>query len=58
VLSVDCLLLFNECMQCFFKISSRRGEHKEVHILENFENYGGLEMMVVKFVHYCYHSYN
>jgi len=24
VLSVDCLLLFNECMQCFLKISSRR----------------------------------
>jgi hypothetical protein len=24
-LSVDCLLLFNECMQCFLKISSRRG---------------------------------
>jgi len=24
-LSVDCLLLFNECMQCFLKISSRKG---------------------------------
>jgi len=23
-LSIDCLLLFNECMQCFLKISSRR----------------------------------
>jgi hypothetical protein len=23
-LSVDCLFLFNECMQCFLKISSRR----------------------------------
>jgi hypothetical protein len=23
-LSVDCLLLFNECMQCFLKSSSRR----------------------------------
>jgi len=33
-------------------------EHKEVHILENFENYSGLEMVVVKFVHYCYHSSN
>jgi len=24
-LSVDCLLLFNECMQCFLNIASRRG---------------------------------
>ena len=34
------------------------GEHKEVHIHENFKNYGVLEMVVVKFVHYCYHSSN
>jgi hypothetical protein len=34
------------------------GEYKKVHILENFENYGGLEMVVVKFVHYYYHSSN
>jgi hypothetical protein len=25
ILSVNCLLLFNECMQSFLKISSRRG---------------------------------
>jgi hypothetical protein len=25
IFSVGCLLLFNECMQCFLKISSRRG---------------------------------
>jgi hypothetical protein len=57
-LSVDCLLLFNECMQCFLKISSREVEHKKVHIHENFGNYGVLETVVVKFVHYCYHSSN
>jgi len=33
-------------------------EHKEVHIHENFENYGVFEMVAVKFVHYCYHSSN
>jgi hypothetical protein len=33
-------------------------EHKEVHIHENFRNYGVLEMVAVKFVHYCYHSSN
>jgi hypothetical protein len=34
------------------------GEHKKVHIHENFENYGVLEMVAVKFVHYCYHFFN
>jgi len=29
-----------------------------VHIHENFENYGVLETVAVKFVHYCYHSSN
>jgi hypothetical protein len=29
-----------------------------VHIHENFRNYGVLEMVAVKFVHYCYHSSN
>jgi len=33
-------------------------EHKEVHIHENFENYGALETVAMKFVHYCYHSSN
>jgi len=37
----------------FYKV-----EHKEVHIHENFEDYGVPEMMAVKFVHYCYHSFN
>jgi hypothetical protein len=35
-----------------------KGEHKEVHIHENFENYGVLEMVAMKFVHYCYYSSN
>jgi hypothetical protein len=34
------------------------GEHKEVHIHENFENYGVLEMVAMKFVHCCYYSSN
>jgi hypothetical protein len=29
-----------------------------VHIHENFENYVVLEMVVVKFVYYCYYSLN
>ena len=29
-----------------------------MHIHENFENYGVLEMVAVKFVHYCYHFSN
>jgi hypothetical protein len=29
-----------------------------MHIDENFGNYGVLETMVIKFVHYCYHSSN
>jgi hypothetical protein len=29
-----------------------------VYIHEKFENYGVLETVVVKFVHYCYHSFN
>ena len=29
-----------------------------MHIHENFRNYGVLETVVVKFVHYCYHSSN
>jgi hypothetical protein len=36
----------------------QEGEHKEVHIHEDFKNYGVLEMVAVKFVHYCYHSSN
>jgi hypothetical protein len=38
ILSVDCLLLFNECMQCFLKISSRRWSIKRsisMRILES-----------------------
>jgi len=34
------------------------GGHKEVHIHENFGSYGVLETVVVKFVHYYYHSSN
>ena len=30
----------------------------KVHIHENFGNYGVLQTMAVKFVHYCYHSSN
>jgi hypothetical protein len=29
-----------------------------VHIHENFRNYGVLETVAVKFVHYCYNSSN
>jgi hypothetical protein len=29
-----------------------------MHIHENFGNYGVLETVAVKFVHYCYHSSN
>ena len=29
-----------------------------MHIHENFKNYGVLEVMAVKFMHYCYHSFN
>jgi hypothetical protein len=39
-LSVDCLLLFNECIQCFLKISSRRWEIRRcisMRILEIME---------------------
>jgi len=53
---IDSCFSMNAC-----KVSSRfllGGGQKEVHIHENFGNYSVLEMKVMKFVHYCYHSSN